>query len=126
MFSRLNRRIGQWLARRAGNADEFARVQIVGDAIDLHAAQGGAVRRVPLVRVQRIAVADVSVVAGAMRAAWFELDDGGVLTINAGTLGWSELWAALPAHLPISRDVCMAVLLGANPALGVVFESTSR
>jgi hypothetical protein len=121
MFSQINQRFGQWLSKRAGNADEFVRVEIVGDAIELHAVSGGTTTRVLLAHIKRIDVADVSAGVVDVRAAWFELTDGNLLSINAETTGWVTLWDALPAHLPITRDVCTSVLLSAEPELGVVF-----
>ncbi len=122
MFSQINQRIGQWLSKRAGNTDEFARVEIVGYALELHAVSGGTTTRMPLAQIKRIAVADVSVGVVNVRTAWFERADGAVLSINAGTLGWAAMWEALPEHLPMARDVCTSVLLGQDAELGVVFD----
>jgi hypothetical protein len=122
MFSQINQRFGQWLSKRAGNADEFLRVEIVGDSFELHTVSDGVTTRVQFAQIRRIAVADVSAGVVDIRAAWFELVDGAVLTINAEIIGWAAMWEALPTHLPIARKVCASVLLGAERELGVVFE----
>ncbi len=122
MFSQINQRFGQWLSKRSGNADEFLRVEIVGDSLELHTVSDGVTTRVQFAQIRRIAVADVSAGVVDIRAAWFELVDGAVLTINAEIIGWAAMWEALPTHLPIASNVCVSVLLGAEPELGVVYE----
>jgi hypothetical protein len=122
MFSQINRRFCRWLNNRTGNADEFTRVEIVGQALELHAVSGVTSTSMLLEQIKRITVADVSVGTVDLRTAWFEFADGAVLSVNADMTGWAAMWKALPDHLPISCDACVSVLLGNEAQLDVVFD----